>query len=434
MMIAKDIWLQLPKGSKMKRGKDMPGPRLRGHRFCGFTLVELLVVIAIIGVLTGLLLPAVQSARESGRIVTCKNHVSQIAKAMASHESAMGFYPTGGWSPVWLGMAERPAEASQPGGWTFGSLPYMEELATRDIVANATAATAPAAYQRLATTPVKTFACPSRRSAKAIPVVGITAFRSGASTNIPLSQATRSDYAANGGSVGNCPPLSVLKQVSGNVASGTKIKISHRPPGNPTNCNEMELPYNAVVSGHLHNHPADRLGGCTGCSGSIDTTMLQTPIFPQDLAEGDAWRGAPLAKRLELKDMGIPDMQDGFAYRMSRVTPAHIRDGLSMTYLVGEKFIAADRYDTGTDAGDSSVLFAGYSSSNTRFGGEAPRQDTRSVSAPTIFGGPHSAGFTMAFGDGSVRLISHEIAPSVHLRLSTRSGIDSGEEPVPSVW
>jgi prepilin-type processing-associated H-X9-DG protein len=53
---------------------------------------------------------------------------------------------------------------------------------------------------------------------------------------------------------------------------------------------------------------------------------------------------------------------------------------------------------------------------------------------PTIFGGPHTGGFTMAFGDGSVRMISHDITPSVHKRLSTRSGIDSGEEPVPSVW
>jgi len=469
----------------------------------GYTIVELLVGVAIIGTVASLLLPAVQAARESARLTTCKNHVSQIAKALIRHEAAMGHFPSGGWSPLWLGVAERPSDPSQPGGWTYGILPYAEEMATHDLVANASPSTAPGVYQKLATTPVRMFSCPSRRSAAAIAVAGAGPFSTAAATGITLTQATRSDYAANGGSVGNCPSMTALAKVSGNVSSTTKITIIHAPPGNPANCQALSLPYPAIVGGHA-NHPDDRLAPCAGgslagssllamtsmtsaakapsnngkgnssgsrssaddgedddgkdddkdgedddnegdgrddgedddgeggddddddngklscascCSGPLDAVVYS----PKSIADGDAWRVAPVSKRLALPDMAVPDMQDGFVHRMSRVTTGHIIDGMSMTYLVGEKFMATDLYRTGTDPGDTAVLFAGYSSSNTRFGTTAPQQDERGVSAPGAFGGPHRAGFTVAFGDGSVRTLPFEIDPAVHKSLSARA-------------
>lgn len=104
--------------------------------------------------------PAVQAARESSRLTACKNRVSQLAKAMIRHETAFGHFPSGGWSPSWLGIAERPSDPSQPGGWTFGILPYVEELATHDLVDGATSLTAPSVYKTLATTPVGSSCAP----------------------------------------------------------------------------------------------------------------------------------------------------------------------------------------------------------------------------------------------------------------------------------
>jgi prepilin-type N-terminal cleavage/methylation domain-containing protein/prepilin-type processing-associated H-X9-DG protein len=90
------------------------------RRKVGFTLVELLVVIAIIGVLVSLLLPAVQTARESARRAQCSNNLKQIGLAMTQYaDTYKGAFPVGEYSCCW-------------GTWLVGLLPYIEQKALYD--------------------------------------------------------------------------------------------------------------------------------------------------------------------------------------------------------------------------------------------------------------------------------------------------------------
>lgn len=101
----------------------------------GFTLVELLVVIAIIGILIGMLLPAVQAVREAARRTQCLNNQKQIALAGLNFESANMHFPTAGaQTQSWWATGEIFGQqwGYENLGWAYQILPFIEQNALHD--------------------------------------------------------------------------------------------------------------------------------------------------------------------------------------------------------------------------------------------------------------------------------------------------------------
>ncbi len=326
----------------------------------GFTLVELLVVITIIGILIGLLLPAVQAAREAARQTQCRNNLRQIGIAAESHVSAHGHYPTGGWGWRWVGDADRGFGADQPGGWVYNLLPYLEQEALHAL---------PGDGQPDAHT--------SQQMEGAVRLV-----------NTPLA-------------VMSCPTR--------------RRPILHRAPRGTF------IAYNAGTNTSQVVARGDY---------AINAGTWRTEISsgPGDLETALAWSaGQQMAAKGNPTPSSYsrwPDVSraDGLSFQRSQIMPAHVRDGLSNTILVGEKYLDPLRYFDGSCPADNECVYSGWNNDNFRITREPPFQDTAGACLRDFFGSAHAGMCHLLFADGSVRRMSYSVDRAVFRRLGTRAG------------
>lgn len=289
-----------------------------------FSIIEVVVVVSIVSTMVGLLLPAVQMARESARVTACRNNLKQIGLAVQLHEQSQGHLPGAGWGSSWTGDPDQGSGSKQPGSWIFCLLPYLELKEVHSMASDGDPSEITPEQKANAAeangTPIAVVVCPSRRTSPISPMSPDPVWNMDYTENV-----SKTDYSINAGD--------------------TVVRWGRGPN-----------PYN--------------------------------PTF---------------------EDM---ESSTGVAHQASQLKFDHIKDGLSNTYLVGEKRIC--RLD---DSQDNQGALFGADTDTTRWTEEPPAIDGDEPGMN--FGSAHQT-FSMLMCDGSISGVSYEINPETHLRLGNR--------------
>jgi prepilin-type N-terminal cleavage/methylation domain-containing protein/prepilin-type processing-associated H-X9-DG protein len=366
----------------------------------GFTIVELLMVIAIIGIIVSLLIPAIQAAREAARRVQCIDHLKQLALGCANHESSNKILPTNGWCFAFLGHPDCGKGITQPGGWIYNVLPYIEEGTLYRGEAGLTGNELKAAAATLMQTPVGIFYCPSRRSAALYPNLAVK-------LDAPLNQV-QSGYVPL--LLGGDGQTTILYDPS----SSTRVLGTDVP-------SVVRSDY--AANGYDILYFASLMQQCPVLATAINLAVTNGP--PAVIAAlNDPMQMRAISAAVATTNAG----KGGVFCTFQAVTMADIRDGTSNTYLIGEKFMDPDHYTDGAMHGDQWNAFIGEDPDITRYCrtgqyGRVSQDSDCPVPVqfePGIFGSAHPGAFNMAFCDCSVHSLSYGISATVHDALGNR--------------
>jgi prepilin-type N-terminal cleavage/methylation domain-containing protein len=351
----------------------------------GFTLVELLVVISIIGMLAGLLLPAVQAAREAGRRAVCVNNQSQLALACLNYDSAKNKLPP---------MRDIIAKKNNGDGtgkvnvvsWIGYLLPYLEQNLLHQRLTGLTATNADLVR-------IKSLLCPS--------------------ADVPESKSG-THYVCNGGYQNASGTWSavVTTIAAGAVSSGTPSISKSFEPGKKAD---------AVFFDHYLTYEAT-----TDCSveyislhnGTSNVILLSENERPTNVAQWASWGAGSIG--------GFTEGTNPNTVTYTPEISAHGEDYVAFCYPFAEKIgataVAPKDFFDGTISThvDADACVGGYDASAT----EVPvflnllRNDTTALAYRTARPSSNHPGVVIAaFADRSVKLLNESMDKTIFIRI-----------------